>query len=105
MLRLIQPAEVLEHHAPLLRRESAQLVPRRVTNSWACAGRPRQQRGGDVGAVGRSCRAAGAALLLRPLLPRGASGGLPQPLVEPLPPPQSRGGRAARPLASRPLPG
>src|SRR2546426_12110209 len=97
MLRLIQPAEVLEHHAPLLRRESAQLVPRRVTNSWACAGRPRQQRGGDVDAVGGSGRAAGALFLLVRPVAGEASARLQQLAIEPRLPPARAGGEPAPP--------
>src|SRR2546425_3382186 len=96
MLRLIQPAEVLEHNAPLLRRESAQLVPRRVTNSWACAGRPRQQRGGDVDAVGSSGRAAGALFLLVRLVAGEAAAGIEQLAIEPLLPRDRAGVEPAR---------
>src|SRR2546423_14462249 len=85
MLRLIQPAEVFEHHAPLLGRETGQLVPRRIADFGACAGRPGEQRGGDVDAVGGGRRAApGVPFFFWGLSP-GAAGRLPPPSGAKLP--------------------
>src|SRR5712664_2543975 len=83
MLRLIQPAEVLEHHAPLLGRETGELVPRRVADFRPCAGRPRKERGGNVDAVtGR--RATGALLLFIRLLAGQAAAGVEQLAIQAL---------------------
>src|SRR5256885_13071243 len=84
MLRLIQPAEVFEHHAPLLGRETGQLVPRRIADFGACAGRAGQQRGGDVAAVGGGRRAARALLLFVWLFAREAAAGIEQLAVQAL---------------------
>src|SRR5262245_14946878 len=50
-LRLIQAAEVLEHHAALLGCQSGQLFPRRIAHFRARARGSRTQRGGNVDAV------------------------------------------------------
>src|SRR5881397_1647576 len=85
MLRFIQPAEVLEHHAPLLGRETGELVPRRVADFRPCAGRSREERGGNVDTVtGRG--ATGALLLFIRLLAGQAAAGVEQLAIEaPLP--------------------
>src|SRR2546427_13048499 len=89
LLRLIQPAEVLEHHAPLLGRETGELVPRGVADFRTGAGRSGEERGRNVDAV--ICGgAARARLLVLPVRARGgvgrlwraAGGGLP-PLAWP----------------------
>src|SRR2546426_6566366 len=51
LLRLIQPAEVLEHHAPLLGRETGELVPRGVADFRTGAGRSGVECGRNVDAV------------------------------------------------------
>src|SRR5437667_7689786 len=61
-LRFIQPAEVLEHQAPLLGSEAGELVPRRVADFRPGAGRPGPKRARDVDAVAQ--RRAARALLL-----------------------------------------
>src|SRR6266851_1096859 len=83
MLRFIQPAEVLEHHAPLLGRETGELVPRGVADFRTGAGRPGEQRGRNVDAVTRG-GAAGALLLLIRLLAGEAAAGIEQLAVETL---------------------
>src|SRR3989442_1887569 len=85
LLRLIQPAEVLEHHAPLLGGETGELVPRGVADFRTGAGRSGVERGRNVDAV--TCGGAARALLLiiRPVA-RGASARLEQLSVEALPP-------------------
>src|ERR1051325_7705382 len=50
MLRFIQPAEILEHHAALLGRETGQLVPGGKADFRSRAGRPGAQRGRNVDA-------------------------------------------------------
>src|ERR1051325_1779178 len=45
MLRFIQPAEILEHHAALLGRETGQLVPGGIADFRSRAGRTGAQRG------------------------------------------------------------
>src|SRR5260221_10429720 len=84
MLRVIEPAEVLEHHATLLGRESTQLVPRRVAEFRTAAGRTREERGRDVNAVGTGCGPAGALLLLVRLVARQAATGVEQFAIEAL---------------------
>src|SRR5712664_3465780 len=83
LLRLIQPAEVLEHHAPLLGRETGELVPRGVADFRTGAGRPGEERGRNVDAVARG-GAAGALLLLIRLLAGEAAAGIEQLAVETL---------------------
>src|SRR6266704_1075923 len=61
-LRFIQPAEILEHQAPLLGGETGELVPRRVADFRPGAGRPRLECARDMHAVAQG-RAAGALLL------------------------------------------
>src|SRR5205085_2751011 len=78
------PAEVFEHHAPLLGRETGQLVPRRIADFRACAGRAGEQRGGYVEAVGGGRRAARALLLFVGLFAREASAGIEQLAVQAL---------------------
>src|ERR1051325_775009 len=51
MLRFIQPAEILEHHAALLGRETGQLVPGGIADFRSRAGRAGAQRGRNVDAV------------------------------------------------------
>src|SRR5881628_761578 len=83
LLRFIQPAEVLEHHAPLLGGETGELVPRRVADFRPCAGRPRKERGGNVDAVtGRG--ATGALFLFIRLLAGQAAAGVEQLAIEAL---------------------
>src|SRR5258705_10416283 len=84
MLRVIEPAEVLEHHAALLGRESAQLVPRRVAEFGTAAGRAWEERGRDVDAIGAGCGAAGALLLLDGLIAREGATGVEQLAIQPL---------------------
>src|SRR6266566_3259802 len=81
-LRLIQPAEVLEHHAPLLGRETSELVPRGVADFRTGAGR-RDERGWKVDAVTRG-GAAGALLLVIRLVAGEAAAGIEQLAVEAL---------------------
>src|SRR6266566_1023115 len=83
LLRLIQAAEVLEHHAPLLGRETGKLVPRRIADLWPCARRPREERGRNVDAV-TARGAAGAFLLLIRLVTREAAACVEQLAVEAL---------------------
>src|SRR6266511_3343337 len=83
MLRFIQPAEVLEHHAPLLGRETAQLVPRRVADFWAGAGRAGQEGGGRMDAVANRCVADAVFLLVR-LVAGQAAAGIEQLAIQPL---------------------
>src|SRR2546426_693890 len=71
LLRLIQPAEVLEHHAPLLGRETGELVPRGVADFRTGAGRSGEERGRNVDAV--ICGGAARAALLG--IPPVAGGG------------------------------
>src|SRR5437870_2642963 len=77
LLRLIQPAEVLEHHAPLLGRETGQLVPRGVADFRTGAGRSGGERGRNVDAVTRS-GAAGALLLVIRLVAGETTAGIEQ---------------------------
>src|SRR2546427_4598775 len=83
LLRLIQPAEVLEHHAPLLGRETGELVPRGVADFRTGAGRSRDERGWKVDAV-TGGGAAGALLLVVRLVAGGAAAGIEQLAVEAL---------------------
>src|SRR5438876_6463927 len=83
LLRLIQAAEVLEHHAPLLGRETGELVPRGIADLWPCARRPREERGRNVDAV-TARGAAGAFLLLIRLVAREAAACVEQLAVEAL---------------------
>src|SRR2546425_6325516 len=83
LLRLIQPAEVLEHHAPLLGRETGELVPRRVADFRTCAGRTGEERGRNVDAVTRG-GAAGTLLLFIGLVAGEAAAGIEQLAVEAL---------------------
>src|SRR5258706_5690039 len=69
MLLLIEPAEVLEHHAPLLGRETGQLVPGGVADFRTRAGRAREEHAGNVDTVTRR-RTTGTLLLLIGLLSR-----------------------------------
>src|ERR1700716_3464494 len=81
MLLLIQPAEVLEPHAPLLGRETGELVPRRVADFRPCAGRPREERGWHVDTVTRR-GATGALFLFIRLVTRKAAAGVEQLAIE-----------------------
>src|SRR3989441_6175678 len=83
MLRFIQPAEVLEHHAPLLGRETGELVPRRIADFRACAGRPREEPGRNVDAVTRR-GATGALFLFIRLVAGQAAAGVEQFAIEAL---------------------
>src|SRR5258706_14327891 len=96
MLRVIEPAEVLEHHAALLGRESAQLVPRRVAEFGTAAGRAWEERGRDVDAIGAGCGAAGALLLLVGLIAREGATGVEQLAIQPLLPLDGSGVQPAR---------
>src|SRR2546425_7813073 len=83
LLRLIQPAEVLEHHAPLLGRETGELVPRGVADFRTGAGRSGEERSRNVDAVTRG-GAAGALLLVIRLVAGEAAAGIEQLAVEAL---------------------
>src|SRR4051812_4315418 len=83
MLLLIQPAEVLEHHAALLRRETGQLVPRRIADFRSRARRPGEKRGGNVYTVARR-GATGAILLLIRLVTGKAAARIEQLAIQPL---------------------
>src|SRR5258706_13894989 len=97
MLRVIEPAEVLEHHAALLGRESAQLVPRRVAEFGTAAGRAWEERGRDVDAIGAGCGAAGALLLLVGPMAREGATGLGELAIQPPVPVRGSGVPPARP--------
>src|SRR2546425_4132896 len=100
LLRLIQPAEVLEHHAPLLGRETGELVPRGVADFRTGAGRSGEERGRNVDAV--ICGGAARALpLVIPLVARGAAARLEQLAGEGLLPPHPPAGQPAPPRPSR----
>src|SRR5882762_8657664 len=101
MLRVIEPAEVLEHHATLLGRESTQLVPRRVAEPRSAASRTWEERGRDVNAVGTGCGPAGALLLLVGLVARQAATGVEQFAIEALLPLDGSGVEPARLLGQR----
>src|SRR3954454_7187292 len=81
MLLLIQPAEVLEHHAPLLGRETGELVPRRVADFRSGARRPGKERAGNVHAVAHG-GAAGAILLFIRFVAGKAAAGVEQFAIE-----------------------
>src|SRR5438874_12538816 len=83
MLLLIQPAEVLEHHAPLLGRKTGELIPRRVADFRPCASRPREERPRNVDAVTRR-GATGAILLFVRLVAGEAAAGIEQLAIEAL---------------------
>src|SRR5438874_13227108 len=83
MLLLIQPAEVLEHHAPLLGRKTGELIPRRVADFRPCASRPREERPRNVDAVTRR-GATGAVLLFVRLVAGQAAAGIEQLAIEAL---------------------
>src|SRR2546425_2524219 len=99
LLRLIQPAEVLEHHAPLLGRETCELVPRGVADFRTGAGRSGEERGRNVDAV--TCGGAARALLLVIRLVAGeAAAGIEQLAVEALLPPDRPAIEPSRPQLS-----
>src|SRR3989442_2361807 len=83
LLRLIQPAEVLEHHAPLLGRETGELVPCRVADFRTCAGRTGEECCRNVDTVTRG-GAAGTLLLFIGLVAREAAAGIEPPSAEAL---------------------
>src|SRR5438093_1616473 len=83
-LLLIQPTEVLENRAPLLGRESRQLVPRRVPDFRTRTGRAGQQCRGNVDAVGSGGRTARPLFLLVRLLALGTAAGVEQLAIQPL---------------------
>src|SRR5258705_4638572 len=83
MLLLIQPAEIFEHHAPLLGRETGQLVPRGVAEFRTRAGRARQERARNVGTVTRR-RPTGTVLLLIGLVSRQTAARVEQFSIEAL---------------------
>src|SRR5437764_5448084 len=80
-LVFIQPEEVFQHQAPLLGRQSAQLVPRGITKLGTRSGRARKERARDVDAIaGRG--AAGALLLIVWLLAGETAAGVDQFAIE-----------------------
>src|SRR6266550_2300521 len=81
LLRLIQAAEVLEHHAPLLGRETGQLVPRGVADFRTRAGRAREERAWNVDTVARR-RTTGTLLLLIGLVSRQTAARVEQLAIE-----------------------
>src|SRR5882762_2888729 len=83
LLRLIQAAEVLEHHAPLLGRETGELVPRRIADFWPRAGRPGEERSRNMDTV-TDRGAAGTVLLLIRLVTGEAAARVEQLAVEAL---------------------
>src|SRR5256885_6814706 len=83
LLRLIQAAEVLEHHAPLLGREPGQLVPRGVADFRTRAGRAREERAWNVDTVTRR-RTTGTLLLLIGLVSRQTAARVEQLAIETL---------------------
>src|SRR5882762_2109608 len=83
LLRLIQAAEVLEHHAPLLGRETGELVPRRIADFWPRASRPGEERSRNVDTV-TDRGAAGTVLLLIRLVTGEAAARVEQLAVEAL---------------------
>src|SRR5881296_2996818 len=82
-MRRIEPAEIFEHQAALLRGEALELLPRRVAEPRARARRPGLQDVGDVNAVpGRG--AADALLGLVGLVVRERAARVEQSAVQPL---------------------
>src|SRR5258706_69862 len=83
MLLLIESAEILEHHAPLLGRETGQLVPRGVADFRTRAGRAREERAWNVDTIARR-RTTGTLLLLVRLLSRQTAARVKQLAIEAL---------------------
>src|SRR6267378_4351744 len=83
MLLLIQPAKIFEHHAPLLGRETGQLVPRGVADFRTRADRAREERAWNVDTVARR-RTTGTLLLLVRLLSRQTAARVEQLAIEAL---------------------
>src|SRR2546423_2699461 len=83
LLWRIEPAEVVQHQAPLFRGESLQLIPPGVAQPRARACRSGLQRRGDVNAVARR-RPAHALLAFVRLVVREGAAGVEQPVVQAL---------------------
>src|ERR1041384_5935976 len=103
MLRFIQPAEILEHHAALLGRETGQLVPGGIADFRSRAGRAGAQRGRNVDAV--ADRGATRAILVLVRLVAGEAATRVQQLPAQVTPPPGRGpGAGGPPPGARPGP-
>src|SRR2546423_12824260 len=83
LLWRIEPAEVVQHQAPLFRGESLQLTPPGAAQPRARACRSGLQRRGDVNAVARR-RPAHALLAFVRLVVREGAAGVEQPVVQAL---------------------
>src|SRR5690242_18835460 len=82
-LRRIEPAEIIEHQAPLLGRQPLQLLPGRIAQPRCGAGRSGPQDLRHVHAVPGG-GAADALLLLVGLIVREGAAGIEQPVVQTL---------------------